>query len=659
MSLWSSRLTSAVPANNKGLANTVVRRKSTAAAAAGRTVGVSGASVSRRGTTRLLALANEITAQADDNDDHLETSVAGVAEEVVQEREEEGDCDHVNVTSSRPPVDAVDTTAELLQSQAQASYEEEKEKVTFETDAGIKMEFRTPEADFVIDSNPYENVDSQPPSPASASASATNAANVNANAAESVHEVAIPEIMPPQVEEVKEIVERRNLPVLVERRKENGLSLKQVLSFSIPALAGIMTDPLMSFVDTACVGRMSSMELAAMGPNTAIYNFVLQIFTCFIVYTCGQVSKLSSSGAHERVFKLVSHALVLGVITGVLVAGGLIGFSNPLLASMDTLPELMAPAASYLKIRALSLPAVLVCMISGAFCLGRKDSRTPLLVAIASTITNLLGDIVLIFGPAKMGISGAALATTASVYVGAACFLLKVSSQIPLKFLLPGWKEIKPFLTTSSMLTIRNMSIMINYVAMTMVVGSYGTIAAASHQVAISIFMIGCLAAEPFSQCAQSFLVSIGSKKKRSLDEHKYLVGAMKLLVATGVACGVVMGLASSGLCLIPSLFTTNPLIAGKVGFAAPIVGLAVGLSCVNCVSDGFIFASHDYKYSAITAVVNIPLLLLILNVGKNFGFGWWSVWVGMAAFYTIRLVENSVRIMYLNNKRLSKAKLA
>lgn len=658
MSLWSSRLTSAVPASNKGLVATVVRRKSTAAARTA--VGVAGADVSRRGTTRLLALANEITAQADDNDDHLDLNGggagagAGVAEDV--QGGEEGDCD--NVTSSRaPPVDVVDTTSELLQSQAQASYEEEKEKVTFETDAGIKMEFRTPEADFVIDSNPYENVDRQPPSPSPASA--TSAASVSANAAESVHEVTIPEIMPPQVEEVKEIVERRNLPVLVERRKENGLSLKQVLSFSIPALAGILTDPLMSFVDTACVGRMSSTELAAMGPNTAIYNFVLQIFTCFIVYTCGQVSKLSSSGAHERVFKLVSHALVLGVITGVLVAGGLIGFSNPLLASMDTLPELMAPAASYLKIRALSLPAVLVCMISGAFCLGRKDSRTPLLVAIASTITNLLGDIVLIFGPAKMGISGAALATTASVYVGAAYFLFKVSSQIPLKFLLPGWKEIKPFLTTSSMLTIRNMSIMINYVAMTMVVGSYGTIAAASHQVAISIFMIGNLAAEPFSQCAQSFLASIGSKKKRSLDEHKYLIGAMKLLVATGVACGVVMGLASSGLCLIPSLFTTNPLIAGKVGFAAPIVGWAVGLSCVNCVSDGFIFASHDYKYSAITAVVNIPLLLLILNMGKKFGFGWWSVWVGMAAFYTIRLVENSLRIIYLNNKRLSKAKLA
>merc|ERR1712176_1644146 len=307
---------------------------------------------------------------------------------------------------------------------------------------------------------------------------------------ENISHVVIPEADPKEVQlpsadevEVDEVTE--NLDVLKER--ESSLSLKQVLAFSLPALAGVMTDPLMSFVDTACVGKFSTIELAAMGPNTAIYNFVLQVFTCFIVYTCGQVSSLSSKGAHDQVFKLISHALFLGVATGVVVAAGLIGFSTPVLASLDTLPELMAPAAAYLKIRALSLPAVLVCMVSGAFCLGRKDSKTPLLVAIASTITNLLGDMALIFGPPKMGISGAAIATTASVYVGAMYFIWKASNQIPLRFRVPTWQDIKPFITTSSMLTIRNCSIMFNYIAMTMFVGTYGTVATASHQVAISV----------------------------------------------------------------------------------------------------------------------------------------------------------------------------
>merc|ERR1711916_348208 len=95
--------------------------------------------------------------------------------------------------------------------------------------------------------------------------------------------------------------------------------------------------------------------------------------------------------------------------------------------------------------------------------------------------------------------------------VGAAYYLWKVMSQIPLRLEIPGWRDVKPFLTTSSMLTIRNMSIMFNFVAMTMFAGAYGAVATACHQVAISVFMIGNLSAEPFSQCAQSFLASIGS----------------------------------------------------------------------------------------------------------------------------------------------------
>merc|ERR1712003_295052 len=108
------------------------------------------------------------------------------------------------------------------------------------------------------------------------------------------------------------------------------------------------------------------------------------------------------------------------------------------------------------------------------------------------------------------------------------------------------------------MLTIRNCSIMFNYIAMTMFVGTYGTVATASHQVAISVFMIGNLAAEPFSQCAQSFLASIGSLKRRSQEEHAYLVEAMKLLAVTTFVCGAAMCLSTGGMCSIPALFTTD-----------------------------------------------------------------------------------------------------
>lgn len=50
-----------------------------------------------------------------------------------------------------------------------------------------------------------------------------------------------------------------------------------VAALALPALGSVLADPLMSLVDTACVGQTSSLELAALGPNTAIFNFVFQV----------------------------------------------------------------------------------------------------------------------------------------------------------------------------------------------------------------------------------------------------------------------------------------------------------------------------------------------------------------------------------------------
>merc|ERR1712072_1645935 len=123
----------------------------------------------------------------------------------------------------------------------------------------------------------------------------------------------------------------------------------------------------------------------------------------------------------------------------------------------------------------------------------------------------------------------------------------------------------------------------------------------------------------------------------------------MKLLTAATFVCGASMCALTGGLCSVPALFTTDAVIGTKVGIAAPIVGLAVWLSCVNCVSDGFIFASQDYNYSALMAILNVPVFLFILQTGSRMGLGWVSVWLGMAFFYALRLAENTVRIAFLN----------
>ena len=55
------------------------------------------------------------------------------------------------------------------------------------------------------------------------------------------------------------------------------VGLKEVLMFCIPAMGALLADPLMSLVDTVCVGQVSTLDLAALGPNTAIFAFINQV----------------------------------------------------------------------------------------------------------------------------------------------------------------------------------------------------------------------------------------------------------------------------------------------------------------------------------------------------------------------------------------------
>jgi hypothetical protein len=54
-------------------------------------------------------------------------------------------------------------------------------------------------------------------------------------------------------------------------------SLSLLSSSYCQQMAGRLSDPIMSLIDTGCVGQVDSIQLAALGPNTSIFNFVFQV----------------------------------------------------------------------------------------------------------------------------------------------------------------------------------------------------------------------------------------------------------------------------------------------------------------------------------------------------------------------------------------------
>ena len=66
------------------------------------------------------------------------------------------------------------------------------------------------------------------------------------------------------------------------RRRELG----RIVQLALPALSIPLADPIMSLVDSVCIGRYAStLDLAALGPNLVIFNFVSFSFSFLVTPT--------------------------------------------------------------------------------------------------------------------------------------------------------------------------------------------------------------------------------------------------------------------------------------------------------------------------------------------------------------------------------------
>jgi len=435
------------------------------------------------------------------------------------------------------------------------------------------------------------------------------------------------------------------------------LTLSRVLAFSLPALGAALADPLMSLVDTAFVGQVSAIGLAALGPNTAVFGFVSMVFQFFTVSTTAMVSR-----AHDdrndvaKKSRCVSDALSLALLCGSLCAIGLIAFGGHILRLLYTPDELMAPARAYLTIRAAAVPAALVTLVGTAASLGARDARAPLRVAAATSSLNALVNAYLVLGPPALGIAGSAIGTCLSQYVGAALFVRHMTSkksELRLRLLLPTWRRAAPFVSSGAALTTRSVCVMTAYSLATAAASAMGTLTVAAHQVLVGVVTVAQFCPEPLSACAQSELASVASKRKggygkntQTRAERRFAKRSARLLLCCGGALGGgVAGLCYVALVYFPHVFSADVHVAMAVAAMAPIVCVATFAYALVCVMDGLIFASGRMVFAAGASIANLPLAAAFVARASGGGFGLMGTWYALLALFLVRLVENGIAV--------------
>lgn len=414
---------------------------------------------------------------------------------------------------------------------------------------------------------------------------------------------------------------------------------RDIFKLALPALGGLAIDPLVSLVDTAFVGHLGTLELAALGVNASLFTFAFIVFNFLAYGTTPRVGRAYGAGDLPSAGRAVVEAFTLALIAGLLALIGLELMATPLLTLMGAQGELLDPALEYLRIRALAGPAVLLMTAGRGAFRGFQDTTTPLRIALVVNLINLILDPLLIFG-LGMGLTGAATATTVAQWAGALLFLGMIfgpgrRAAMGVEPRWPSLKALMPFLATGARLLIRTGTLVGTMTLATAVAARMGVVEVAAHQVANQLWMFMALAIDALAVAGQSLVsASVGAGqpgKARAIANRLLLLG-----LTMGFALALLFLLARP---LLPSLFSDDPATLKAVSELFLFVALLQPLNGLVFVWDGIFMGLEDFGFLAVAMLVSALAASTIMLMALPSGWGLQGVWWGIATLMATRIL--------------------
>jgi putative MATE family efflux protein len=194
-----------------------------------------------------------------------------------------------------------------------------------------------------------------------------------------------------------------------------GSISRHLIAFAIPMFLGNALQALYNTVDSVWVGQfLGTTGLAAVSVSFPVIFAVVALAMGIGMATTTLVAQHAGAKDMPMVRKTIGNSfIIMGLLGGISTVLG-VAFRLPLLRLINTPPEVLDMAQSYLGIVLAGTVATFVYNIIAAVLRGLGDSRTPLMFLTYATVMNIILDPLMIFGIwpfPRMGVAGAALAT--------------------------------------------------------------------------------------------------------------------------------------------------------------------------------------------------------------------------------------------------------
>jgi putative MATE family efflux protein len=411
---------------------------------------------------------------------------------------------------------------------------------------------------------------------------------------------------------------------------------REILRLAVPAFGALVAEPLYVLADTAVVGHLGTDELAGLGVASSVLLTAYFLFVFLAYGTTGAVARLLGAGEHHEAARQGLQGMWLALVLSIVVGVGLAITAPVIVGLLGAEGAVRTNALIYLRISLLGTPALFVTMAGTGYLRGLQDTRTPLVVAVTTSIGNLAIQLFLIYG-LGFGIGASAASTVIAQTAGAAVYVLFVtrsarSLEVPLG---PDPASIRQLGRVGWDLFVRTAALRGSLLVATAVVTRMGTTEVAAHQIAFEIWSFLALSLDAIAIAGQAIT---GRALGAGDVEGAHRAG--RRMLQWGLGAGVLGGLVVVALRpWLGELFSHDRAVVSLAAFLFWWVAALQPVNGVVFVLDGLLMGAGDVRFLA-RAMVGAFGVFLVAALGvmvTGAGIGW--LWAALAVLMTARLV--------------------
>jgi putative MATE family efflux protein len=435
----------------------------------------------------------------------------------------------------------------------------------------------------------------------------------------------------------------RRKPRWIARLLPSAELSREVLRLAAPVTLGTLTFTLLTVVDTAMLGRLGAVPLAASGVAGVLFFAVTFPISGVSIGVQTLVARRFGEGNAARCGEVFNTGILLAVALGapLVIAAPWLARLFAALSSND--PEVLAASDVYLRYRFLGTVFMMINFTARAFFAGIGRTGHQFVGAVLTTAANILFDYLLIFGRGgfpQLGIQGAAIASTIALGVGALYYtsVLMIGPDYRRRFAVlrrPWFSQawLKPIVRLSIPVVLQRLTSNGAWSIFFLIVARIGTVELAASNVIRSIYHLTIMIGVGLGTAAAALIgQNLGAKDPDRAEALGW--EAVRLATWTMAILGMLFLFAPGW---VFRIYTSDAAVIGVGRAALMLLGLVQGFAGIALVLTQALQGAGNTRYVMLVEFACVACYLpTVYLLGLRAGLGLVGAWTGEYIYWLL-----------------------